>query len=124
DRCQISSWNRTERGHSFLSTFREFVAISFDALLAAWFGNLMAYWGLLPKLSHVTHSIKLGTDLVMESNKAYNRTIYHLHQELEFTVPLEKTFEMCRLFIELYEKMYSRDLPYAIFEVRFTPAGH
>ncbi|MDQ3567162.1 MAG: oxidoreductase, partial [Actinomycetota bacterium] len=61
---------------------------------------------------------------VMESNKAFNRTIYHLHQELEFTVPFEDTFETARRFIELYEEMYPSGLPYTLFEVRFTPGGH
>jgi hypothetical protein len=79
---------------------------------------------LLPALSSLTHSIKKGSNLVLESNEAFNRTIYHLHQELEFTVPFEETFEACRRFIDLYEKMYSKGLPYTIFEVRFTPQGH
>jgi hypothetical protein len=72
----------------------------------------------------MTHSIKRGTNLVLESNEAFNRTIYHLHQELEFTVPFEDTFEMCRRFQTLYEQMYAEGLPYTLFEVRFTPAGH
>jgi hypothetical protein len=124
DKCQINTWNRTDKSKSFLGTFREFVSISKDALLAAWFGNLFAYARLLPALSSLTHSIKRGTNLVLESNEAFNRTIYHLHQELEFTVPFEDTFEMCRRFQGLYEKMYAQGLPYALFEVRFTPAGH
>jgi D-arabinono-1,4-lactone oxidase/FAD binding domain len=121
-KCQISKWNRTEEPRSFLNTVREFVSISADALLAAWAGNLMAYAGWLPKLSSLTHSLKRGTNLVMESNKAFNRTIYHLHQELEFTVPFEDTFEMCEKFVGLYEEMYrQKPLPYALIEVRFTP---
>ena len=100
------------------------MSISIDALLAAWFGNLVAYTGLLPRLSSLAHSLKKGTSLVLESNEAFNRTIYHLHQELEFSVPFEDTFEMSRRFIKLYEEMYATGLPYAIFEVRFTPAGH
>lgn len=124
-RCQISTWNRTKKPKSFLGPLREFIAISFDALLAAWFGNLMAYTGTLKKLSHATHGIKLGTNLILESNKAFNRTIYHLHQELEFTVPYEKTWEMCRKFVGLYELMYlEKPIPYPLFEVRFTPAEH
>jgi FAD/FMN-containing dehydrogenase len=123
-KCQISTWNRTDKAKSSLGPVREFLSISLDALLAAWFGNLIAYLGLLPRLSSMTHSLKKGTNLVMESNKAFNRTIYHLHQELEFTVPFEDTFEMCRRFVELYEKMYDQGLPYALFEVRFTPADH
>ncbi len=123
-KCQINTWNRTSRDQSFIGTLREFLSISMDALLAAWFGNLVAYAGLLPALSSLTHSIKKGTNLVMESSEAFNRTIYHLHQELEFTVHFEDTFDACRRFIELYEKMYTRGLPYTIIEVRFTPAGH
>ena len=124
-KCQISTWNRTEKSQSFLGPLREFIAISFDALLAAWFGNLMAYTGTLNKLSNITHGLKKGTDLVMESNKAFNRTIYHLHQELEFTVPYEQTWDMCRKFVGLYELMYlEKPIPYPLFEVRFTPAGH
>jgi FAD/FMN-containing dehydrogenase len=125
DKCQISTWNSTAKPKSFLGPFREFVSISIDALLAAWFGNFMAYTGLLPKLSSFTHGLKRGTDLVLESNKAFHRSIYHLHQELEFTVPFEETFEMCRRFVSLYEKMcLEGGIPYVLFEVRFTPANH
>jgi len=124
DKCQISTWNRTPRNKSFLGPLREFIAISFDALLSAWFGNFMAYTGLLPKLATLSYGLKRGTNLVLESNKAFNRTIYHLHQELEFTVPYDQTFEMCRRFLKLYEQMYSTELPYTLLEVRFTPAGH
>jgi L-gulono-1,4-lactone dehydrogenase len=124
DRCQINTWNSTKRKKSLLGPLREFLSISMDALLSAWAGNLMAYTGLLPRLSTFAHGIKRGTNLVLESNKAYNRTIYHFHQELEYTVPFEDTFEACRQCIELYENMYQERLPYSIFEIRFTPAGH
>jgi len=124
DKCQINTWNRTNKSKSFLGPLLEFVSISKDAFLAAWFGNLFAYARLLPALSSLTHSIKRGTNLVLESNEAFNRTIYHLHQELEFTVPFEDTFEICRRFKDLYEQMYAKGLPYTLFEVRFTPAGH
>jgi len=124
EKCQINIWNRTQQEKSALGTLREFVSISLDALLAAWVGNFIAYTGLLPAASTLAHSLKKGTNLVLESNEAYNRTIYHLHQELEFTVPFENTFETTRRFIELYEEMYAGGLPYTIFEVRFTPGGH
>ncbi len=124
DRCQINTWNRTDMQQSFLGDLREFVSISIDALLAVWVGNLIAYTGLLPALSSLAHRIKRGTDLVLESNKAFNRTIYHLHQELEFTVPFEDTFKACRRFIKLYEELYPSGLPYTLFEVRFTPDEH
>jgi len=124
EKCQVSIWNPTTAKKSFLGPLREFIAISFDALSSAWFGNLMAYTGQLKKLSNWAYGLKQGTDLVMESNKAYNRTIYHLHQELEFTVPYEQTWEMCDLFLKLFEDMYSKEMPYTLLEIRFTPAGH
>jgi hypothetical protein len=43
---------------------------------------------------------------------------------LEFTVPYEATFGVCDRLIKLYEQLYSSGLPYTLFEVRFTPAGH
>jgi hypothetical protein len=128
DKCQINTWNFTLKKRSFLGDFREFMIISIDALLAAWVGNLLAYTGLLRRLSFLIYNLKLGSNLVLESNRSFNRTIYHLHQELEFTVPFEKTFEACRRFIKLYEELYEKScpagLPYTLFEVRFTPDKH
>lgn len=121
--CQVSIWKPTDKPQSAFADFREWVALSFDALNAAWFGNLMAYTGLLP-WSNWTYGFKRGTNLVMESNKAFNRSIYHLHQELEFAVPYEDTWDVCKRFIELYQNMYSKQLPYTLLEVRFTPEGH
>jgi FAD/FMN-containing dehydrogenase len=125
DRCQINTWNPTLKDKSPLGPLREFVDISFDALAAAWLGNLVAYSRWLYRLSDFIHRFKRGTDLVMESYKAFNRTIYHLHQELEFAVPFESTVDVCERFLKLYEEMYRREkLPYTLIEVRFTPAGH
>lgn len=124
DKCQINTWEPTLAQQSFLGDVREFVAISIDALLAAWFGGLMAGTGLLPQLSSFAHGLKRGTNLILESNKAFNRTIYHLHQELEFTVAYEQTFDACRRLLKIYEALYPTGMPYTIIEVRFTPAGH
>jgi hypothetical protein len=124
DKCRINTWNRTDKKQSVLGDLREFARTSADALAAAWVGNLIAYTGLLPMpaVSSLMYGFERGSHLVLESNKAFNRTIYHLHQELEFTVPFEETFGACERFIELYEAMYrSSDLPYTLFEVRFTP---
>jgi L-gulono-1,4-lactone dehydrogenase len=134
--CQVNTWNCREKDRTilgrlleFIETSKghllEFVNISIDALAAAWIGNFIAYIGLLPQSSRTYGFIRRGSNLTLESNKGFNRTIYHLHQELEFTVPFEDTFEECKRFIELYEDLY-RDLqpsglPYALFEVRFTP---
>ena len=126
-KCQVNTWDRarTRDRRSRLGNIREFLSISLDALLAAWLGNLLSYARLLPKLGSRVYIKKRGTDLVLESNAAFNRTIYHLHEELEFTVPFERTFAASRQFIDLYERMYRRRaLPYTVVEVRFTPEGH
>jgi hypothetical protein len=122
--CQVNTWNRTEKPRSPLGDIREFVNISMDALLGAWVGGLLAYKGWLRAFSAVAYGARLGSRLVLESNRSFNRTIYHLHQELEFTVPFEDWLPTCRRFLDLYEEMYPSGLPYALFEVRFTPAGH
>jgi FAD/FMN-containing dehydrogenase len=138
NKCQINTWNSKEKDRTILGRFRElielskgslleFANISKDALTAAWVGNFIAYLGHLPR-SRFVYSFKPGSNLLLESNKGFNRTIYHLHQELEFTVPFEDTFEACKRFIRLYEDLYNElypsGLPYALFEVRFTPDKH
>jgi FAD/FMN-containing dehydrogenase len=125
--CQINIWNRTDKRQSFLGPLREFLNISLDALTSSWFGNLMAYAGVLERWSPLAYRFKRGSDLVLESDEAYSRTIYHLHQELEFTVPFENGIEAIRLFLQTFEEMCRhnpRELPYTLLEVRFTPAGH
>ena len=121
DRCRVNTWNRTDRKRSPLGDLREFMRTAIDALGAAWVGSFIAYTGLLRKVSSLVYGIERGSNLILESNKAFNRTLYHLHQELEFTIPYEDTFEVVRRFIRLYEEMYHLGLPYALFEVRFTP---
>ena len=80
--------------------------------------------GWLRGFAAIAYGAKLGSHLVLESNRAFNRTIYHLHQELEFTVPFEEWRTASRRFVDLYEQMYPSGLPYALIEIRFTPAGH
>ena len=127
DECQINKWNHTEKVKSTLGPLREFINISLDALVSAWFGNFMAYAGKLNKWSRLAYRFKQTTDLVLESAEAYSRTIYHLHQEQEFTVPFEDGIKMCKLFLSKFEEMYLANpgqLPYTLLEVRFTPANH
>lgn len=126
DQCQVNTWNHTDRPDSWGADIREFCNISLDALLAAWMGNLLAYTKLLPlseRWSRLSYLVRRGSNLV-ESDCAYSRTIYHLHQELEFTVPYEATFSVSDRLIKLYEELYSLGLPYTLIEVRFTLAGH
>jgi FAD/FMN-containing dehydrogenase len=127
DTCQINTWNRTERPPTRYGDLREFIHISADAWLAAAVGNALAYGRLLPLSrywSRLSFLIQRGSDLVLESNKAFNRSIYHQHQELEFTVPFEDVFATTDRFLQLYEDLYHHGLPYTLVEVRFTPGGH
>jgi hypothetical protein len=134
-KCQVNTWNCRQKNQTIIGRLLdfievskgrllEFVSVSKDALVAAWIGNFIAYIGHLP-CSRYVYSFKPGSDLVLESNEGFNRTIYHLHQELEFTVPFEDAFEACKRFIKLYEDLYKdlypSGLPYTLFEVRFTP---
>jgi L-gulono-1,4-lactone dehydrogenase len=139
--CQVNTWNRKEKDQTVVGRIleyielskghlREFIGISIDALAAAWVGNFIAYTGGLPQSGRTYGGIRRGSNLLLESNKGFNRTIYHLHQELEFTVPFEDTFKVCEqvinLYQDLYEELFNKEsypsgLPYALFEVRFTP---
>ena len=68
---------------------------------------------------------KRGSDLVLDSPKAFNRSIYHQHQELEFTVPFDQVWEVCDRFLALVPAISTGSvLPYTLIEVRFTPDGH
>ena len=61
-------------------------------------------WSRLPFVT------KRGSDLVLDSPKAFNRSIYHQHQELEFTVPFEQVWEVCDRFLALYQDLYRQRL--------------
>jgi L-gulono-1,4-lactone dehydrogenase len=127
DECQVNTWNHTQQRHSPNAVIREFGNISRDALLAAWVGGLLADTKLLrfsSCWSRLSYLVRRGSDLVLESDCAFNRTIYHLHQELEFAVPYEVAFDVCDSLVKLYKDMYSSGLPYTLIELRFTPAGH
>ena len=67
---------------------------------------------------------KRGSDLILDSPKAFNRSLYHQHQELEFTIPFEQVWDVCDRFLALYQDLYRQRPPYTLIEVRFTPAGH
>ena len=84
DRCRVNTWNCTDKKPSPLGgslgvrkDFHRRPGSRVDR-------NLLAYTGLLRTLSSLVYGVELGSNLVLESNKAFNRTIYHLHQELDF----------------------------------------
>src|SRR5919107_3588594 len=67
-KCRVNTWNRTDKGRSPLGDLREFVRTSIDALGAAWIGNLIAYTGLLRKVSSLVYGVERGSNLILESN--------------------------------------------------------
>lgn len=48
DKCQVNTWNRSQKNKSRLGTLRKFIKISLDALLGAWIGDFLAHSGLSP----------------------------------------------------------------------------
>lgn len=124
EKCQMNRWNFTIDRKSYLGTWREAFMNGLGALVAVWVGNTLSYTRLLPHVAEFVHRIRKDVNLVMESHHAFNRTIYPLHQELEFTVPYEDAFRVAREFLKLHEDMYDQGLPYTLLELRFTPAGH
>jgi hypothetical protein len=69
--------------------------------------------------------LQAATNLVLHSNDAFSRTQYHLHQELELAVPIERVWQDLNQALRIYEQLYAdHPLPFLLVEVRFSPAGH
>jgi len=120
----LHTWNRTTDATSFLGGARELFSISVAALSAAWAGALMAHTGTLRLLNRFAVRFQANTELVLKSYAGFNRTVYHLHEELEFAVPAADVWAVTDHLIERYEALYTAKMPYLIVELRFTPAGH
>lgn len=124
DYVQLHRWDRTERARSKLGALRECWSISTAAMAAAVVGDAAAKTRLLPKLGNWSLRAQANADLVLPSANAFNRTIYHMHQELELSVPAAQTWAVMDRLLEIYESMFEqRRLPFTLFEVRFTPAN-
>jgi len=121
---QLHTWDHTQADKSFFNRLREYINISWAALAAAWIGDLLALTRLLPKLSDIIVRTQRNSNLVMQSHLGFNRTIYHMHQELEFAVSADRVWEVTDHMLRVYEDMYRRRrMPFTIIELRFTP-GH
>jgi L-gulonolactone oxidase len=124
-RCQVNTWDRTERRRSRFATVREALTISEDAVATSVAGNLLAYRGWLPRWSERALRVKNGSDLVMRSHEGFNRSVYHQHEELEFALAADGAFDVLTELVARFESAYRRErLPFTFFEVRFTPGGH
>ena len=121
----LHTWDRTGAKMSVLGVMRETTSITLAALSAAWIGDFLAWSKLLPGMASRLLRTQKSSTLVMKSYLGFNRTIYHLHQELEFTVPVERTWEVAGRMVKIYEDLYQRRrMPFTLIELRFTPAGH
>ncbi len=94
-------------------------------MVAATFGDAMAHLGKLPPVAAQGMKMQSATNLVLRSHEAFSRSQYHLHQELEVAVPVERVWADLDATLAIYERMYDSDcLPFLLVEVRFSPAGH
>jgi len=121
---QVHTWDRTDAPVSKRAAWREFKAITIAALGAAWIGDAIAWRKKLSAKADKLVNIAQHTDLVMTSAAGFNRSIYHMHQELEFAMPFAQTWSAIDKLNEIYETLYcDQRLPYTLLEVRFTPAN-
>ena len=125
DLVHVHTWDRTEAPNSPLGGYREALNEAKAALAVATVGDAFAHLGRLPKTATPGMRLQAATNLVLHSNDAFSRTQYHLHQELEVAVPLERVWDALDQTLQIYERLYAQHrLPFLLVEVRFTPAGH
>lgn len=121
---QVHLWDRTDESPSRFAGLREFRSITWAALGAAWLGDAVAWSKKLPRFADKLLRAQAHSDLVLESAAGFNRSIYHMHQELEFAAPIELTWTVIDKLNEIYESMYTEQrMPFTLLEVRFTPAN-
>jgi FAD/FMN-containing dehydrogenase len=125
DLVHVHVWDRTEAPRSLLGARREAVNEAKAAVAAATFGDAMAQLGKLPHVAAQGMKSQSATNLVLRSHDAFSRSQYHLHQELEIAVPVERVWADLDETLAIYERMYASEcLPFLLVEVRFSPAGH
>lgn len=131
DQVHVHTWNRTDRSPSRLGRLREALNEAKAAAAAAVVGDAAAHLGVLPWTAPVAMRLQAPIDLVHRAHDAFNRTQYHLHQELELAVPHDEVWDRLAELLHLYEDLYrsgrfrpGRRLPFLLVEVRFSPAGH
>ncbi|MEM7093094.1 MAG: D-arabinono-1,4-lactone oxidase [Actinomycetota bacterium] len=119
---QLHLWDRVEDPKSRFGDLREFLHLAQTALTASWVGDALAKAKLLPKVIDWSLHLQPGSDLVLDSAQAFNRTIYHMHQEIEFAVHRERTWEVVDRLCTIYTELFGdHRMPFTLIEVRFTP---
>ncbi|MDH3299597.1 MAG: FAD-binding protein [Acidimicrobiia bacterium] len=131
DKVHAHTWDRTDNPPTFGGRIREALNEAKAVVAAAVVGDAAAHLGVLPWTAPVAMRLQTPIALVHRAHEAFNRTQYHLHQELELAVPREQVWDRLRELIDLYEALYrsgrfrsGRRLPFLLIEVRFSPAGH
>jgi L-gulonolactone oxidase len=121
----LHTWTLTDERPRRLNPFLETAHHAVAALSAAWLGDWFAHGKRSPQKSDPILGLQPGSNLVLPSPNAFNRTLYHLHQELEFALPAGEVWPALDRCFDIYEELYpDHDLPFLLVEVRFTPAGH
>jgi L-gulonolactone oxidase len=125
DLVHVHLWDRTEAPRSLFGAHREAVNEAKAAIVAATIGDALAHLGKLPHTASRGMKMQSATNLVLRSHEAFSRSQYHLHQELEIAVPVERVWADLDETLSIYEQMYAgQSLPFLLVEVRFSPAGH
>ena len=125
DLLHVHTWDATDEPLSTMGDRREAANEAKAAITAATIGDASAHWGLLPRTAGVAMRLQKGSDLVLESHRAFSRSQYHLHQELEVAVPRARVWDDLDHTLELYRTRYrGQRLPFLLVEVRFSPGGH
>jgi L-gulonolactone oxidase len=125
DLVHVHLWDRTAAPRSPLGAYRESLNEAKAAAVVATIGDAMAHLGRLPKFAAAGMRMQAATNLVLRSHEAFSRSMYHLHQELEIAVPLERVWRDLDETLAIYERMYAQGrLPFLLVEVRFSPSGH
>jgi len=125
DLVHVHIWDRTEAPRSPLGAHREAVNEAKAAMVAATFGDATAHLGKLPRTAARGMKLQSATNLVLRSHEAFSRSQYHLHQELEIAVSVERVWADLDETLAIYERMYAGvPLPFLLVEIRFSPAGH
>lgn len=120
----VHTWRHTDAPLTVAGPLREVVHQA-AALAASVLGDWYAHRKRLDECSERVIGAQPSADLVLRSHDAFNRTLYHLHQELELAVPAEEVWDALDRCLEIYEDLYDdADLPFLLVEVRFSPAGH
>ena len=130
-KVHVHTWDRTDEAPTSGGRLREALNEAKAVVAAAVVGDAAAHLGVLSFTAPIAMRLQTPIDLIHRAHEAFNRTQYHLHQELELAVPKERVWDDLAELVGLYERMYrsgrfrtGRRLPFLLIEVRFSPAGH